>query len=64
MVTTLQVDDCVYVVGQDDFRVARYTLGEWIGEEDQEDPRALRKVTDMVRFSRLRLNCGRTSAKA
>jgi hypothetical protein len=38
MVTTQQVDDSVYVVGQDDYRVARYTVAEWVGEEDQDDP--------------------------
>jgi len=38
MVTTQQIDDVVFVVGQDDFRVARYSLAEWLGEEDQADP--------------------------
>lgn len=35
MVTTQQVDEWVYVVGQDDFRVGRYSLAEWLGTEDQ-----------------------------
>jgi hypothetical protein len=38
MVATQQVDEWVYVVGQDDFRVARYSLAEWCGEEEQGDP--------------------------
>lgn len=37
MVTTQQVDEWVYVVGQDDFRVGRYSLAEWLGKEDQSD---------------------------
>ena len=38
MATTQQIDKWVYVVGQDNSRVARYTLAEWLGEEDQHDP--------------------------
>jgi hypothetical protein len=38
MVTTQQVDDWVYVVGQDDYRVARYSLSGWLGADDQADP--------------------------
>lgn len=37
MVTTQQVDEWVYVVGQDDFAVGRYTLGEWTGDEPQSE---------------------------
>ena len=37
-VTTQQVDESVYVVAQDDFSVARYTLDEWAGLDDQPDP--------------------------
>src|SRR5262245_33518921 len=36
MVTTQQVDEWVFVVGQDDFNVARYTLAEWLGESEQD----------------------------
>lgn len=35
MVATQQVDEWVYVVGQDDFLVARYTLEEWLGDSKQ-----------------------------
>lgn len=35
MVTTLQVDDAVYAVGQDDFTVCRYTVATWLGEDDE-----------------------------
>lgn len=38
MVATVQVDQWVLVVGQDDFSVCRYTLAEWLGETDQSDP--------------------------
>lgn len=38
MVVTEQVDEWVYVVGQDTFDVARYTLAEWNGEVEQSDP--------------------------
>lgn len=38
MVTTQQVDEWVYVVGQDDFGVGRYTLDEWLGKTDQTEP--------------------------
>jgi hypothetical protein len=38
LVTTQQVDEWVHVIGQDTFNIARYTLAEWIGEEDQADP--------------------------
>lgn len=37
MVTTQQVDEWVYVVGQDDFSVCRYTLDEWTGLGSQDD---------------------------
>jgi hypothetical protein len=35
MVTTQQVDEHVYVVGQDDYAVVRYTLDEWLGKSAQ-----------------------------
>lgn len=38
LVATQQVDEWVYVVGQDTFNIARYSLTEWIGEEEQQDP--------------------------
>ena len=38
MVTTVQIDQHVYVVGQDDFAVAHYSLAGWLGEVDQADP--------------------------
>ena len=38
MVTTQQVDEFVYVVGQDDFTVSRHLLQEWIGEVDSPEP--------------------------
>lgn len=37
MVTTQQVDEWVYAVGQDDFAVGRYTLAEWTGEAPQSE---------------------------
>lgn len=37
MVTTQQVDEWVYVVGQDDFRIGRYSLAQWTGEVAQEE---------------------------
>lgn len=40
MVTTQQIDEWVYVVGQDDFRVARYSLADWIGGV-QNDPQCM-----------------------
>lgn len=41
MVTTQQIDEWVYVVGQDDFRVARYSLAEWSGGDVQNDPQGM-----------------------
>lgn len=41
MVATVQVDSHVYVVGQDDFTVARYDLAAWLGEADQPSPPAI-----------------------
>jgi hypothetical protein len=38
LVTTQQVDDTVFVVGQDDFAVGRYTLDEWLGVSGQTEP--------------------------
>lgn len=36
MVTTQQIDDRVYVVGQDDFTVAAYSSPGWLGEAEEE----------------------------
>lgn len=38
LVTTQQIDEDVYVVGQDEYAVAKYTLASWLGDEDQSDP--------------------------
>lgn len=38
LVTTQQIDEDVYVVAQDDYAVAKYTLASWLGEEGQSDP--------------------------
>lgn len=38
MVTTQQIDEHVYVVGQETFAVARYDLAGWLNEVDQPDP--------------------------
>lgn len=35
MVTTQQIDDRVYVVGQDDFTVGVYPVHVWLGEADE-----------------------------
>lgn len=37
MVTTQQVDETVYVIGQDDFLVGRYTLDEWAGVDGPDE---------------------------
>jgi hypothetical protein len=36
MVTTVQVDEWVYVVGRDGFAVSRYALDEWLIRADQD----------------------------
>lgn len=38
MVTTQQVDLAVYVVGQAEYAVAKYTLEGWLGEDDEYEP--------------------------
>ncbi|WP_434966258.1 hypothetical protein [Janibacter indicus] len=38
MIAAQQVDDSVYVVGQDSFAVAKSTLDGWLNEVDQPDP--------------------------
>lgn len=38
MVTTQQVDEYVYVVGQVSFEIARYDLTGWLNEIDQPEP--------------------------
>lgn len=39
MVTTEQIDDHVYVVGQDSCDIAKYTLDEWLGESTKSPER-------------------------
>jgi hypothetical protein len=48
LVTTQQVDEWVYVVGQDAFDVARYSLAEWLGEVDQNPDPPLIECDDAV----------------
>ncbi|TGN64235.1 DUF3846 domain-containing protein [Nocardioides eburneiflavus] len=36
MVTTQQIDETVYVVGQDDFVIGAYSTASWLGEVDEE----------------------------
>ncbi len=36
MVTTVQVDEWVYVVGRDDFAVARHALDVWLDRANQD----------------------------
>lgn len=40
-VATQQVDDWVFVIGQDDYGLARYTLDEWLGDAAQVDPEVI-----------------------
>lgn len=40
-VTTLQVDEHVYVVGSDGFDIAHYSLAGWLGEVEQAAPPAI-----------------------
>lgn len=37
MVTTLQIDEIVFVVGQDDYRIGKYSLNEWTGIDGQDE---------------------------
>lgn len=60
MVTTMQVDELVYVVGQDDFSLARYSLSEWIGDAEQGEPPLMdcddaEQAWELIRL--LRENC-------
>lgn len=60
-VTVQQVDDVVYVVGQDSFSVARYDLSGWLGDIDQADPPMIECVdadTAWVTLQRVRRDCG------
>lgn len=38
MVATQQVDEHVYVVGEESFEIARYDLAGWLNEVDQPEP--------------------------
>lgn len=40
-VVTQQVDEWVYVVGQHDFGVARYTLAGWLAQAEQAEPQVI-----------------------
>lgn len=56
MVATQQIDQWVYVVGQDDFDVARYTLGEWLGEAARDpDPQVIECNTAEMAWELLRV---------
>lgn len=56
MVTTQQIDEWVYVVGQDEFNVARYTLDEWLGMSDRDtDPQVMTCDTAEMAWELLRL---------
>lgn len=57
LVTTQQVDEEVFVVGQEDFGIARYGLAGWRGELDQPDPpvlecRSAEEAWEMLRILR------------
>lgn len=55
MVTTQQVDEVVFVVGQDDYAVARYSLDGWTGVVDQPDPPTIDCVDAEGAWEMLRL---------
>jgi hypothetical protein len=54
LVATQQVDEWVYVVGQDSFEVARYSLSEWLGE-DETDPPLIECDDEQMAWELLRL---------
>ena len=70
MVTTQQVDEHVYVVGQDTFEVARYDLAGWLNEVDQADPPSIEcfdaegawEILRLVREDCLVWQCGACDA--
>jgi hypothetical protein len=35
LVTTQQIDEWVYVVGQDGYAISKHALAEWVGEDEQ-----------------------------
>lgn len=37
MVTTLQLDDQMFVIGQDDFTIVKMTVDDWCGEDSSEN---------------------------
>lgn len=55
LVTTVHVDESVYVVGQEDFAVAKYTLEGWLGGADQADPPVIECGTAGEAWELLRL---------
>lgn len=65
-VATVQVDEWVYTVGQDDFGVGRYSLAEWLGELDQtevpvmeaDDAVQALELLNLVRADALLWQCG------
>lgn len=57
MAATLTVDDRVFVVGQDDYSVAEYSIDEWHGIDGIEDPpirlaRDSREALDLLNLLR------------
>lgn len=66
MVATVQIDETVYVVGQDDFSIGRYSLDEWAGVDGVEEvpliPAADKKealdVLNVLREDTLLWQCG------
>lgn len=60
VVTTQQIDEFVYVVGKDDFNVARYTLTGWLEESKQADASYIECDDAVMAWELLRLiraNC-------
>lgn len=66
-VTTVQVDELVFVVGQhDDFAVGRYSLDEWLGETPQDEVSVIQaddamqalEILDLMRQDALLWQCG------
>lgn len=55
LVVTQQVDEWVFVVGQDDFNVGRYTVAEWIGDVEQTDPPLIACDDERMAWELLRL---------
>lgn len=70
VVCTVQIDELVYVIGQDDFNVGRYTLDEWLGISEQADPPFIQaddaqqslELLDLLRRDALLWQCGACDA--